>query len=74
MPRAKKRTPPKVGAKFTKEYKGTLYTMTVVLGPDGDPAYKVGGKLYGSPSTAGKSITGSHVNGWVWWKIEARGD
>lgn len=71
MPRPKERKSPKVGASFEKTYKGKTYTLTVVKTPGGT-GYKVNGEVFTSPSTAAKSITGSEVNGWVWWGMEQR--
>lgn len=74
MPRAKQRTPPACGTQFTREYKGRSYTLHVIAAPTGGVAYKVGNEVFGSPSTAARSITGGHVNGWLWWRIEQRQD
>ncbi|HEU4990718.1 MAG TPA: hypothetical protein VFT41_13115 [Gemmatimonadaceae bacterium] len=41
-----------------------------VVRPDGSIRYK--GTVYNSPSTAAKAITGRAMNGWYWWKYEAR--
>jgi hypothetical protein len=69
MPAKKNHELPTVGKTFTREYKGSKYTMKVVK-TSGRIGYKVKDKIYGSPSTAGKSITHIDVNGWVFWKIE----
>jgi hypothetical protein len=74
MPRAKKRHPLAVGSQYSREYKGKKYLVKVVRLENGRTGYKVGQDVFTSPSTAARSITGSHVNGWSWWKIEQRGD
>jgi hypothetical protein len=70
MPKAKVHIPPDVGSQFSRRYKGISYTMTVVQLQAGAVGYSVDGRVHTSPSTAAKSITGSHVNGWQWWGIE----
>jgi hypothetical protein len=70
MPIAKKRNPIKVGSQYSREYKGNKYLVKIVRLEDGRVGYKVGNDIFTSPSTAARSITGSHVNGWLWWKIE----
>jgi len=69
MPAKKNHEIPIIGKTFTRKYKGLEYTMEVVETSDG-VGYKVKDKIYGSPSTAGKSITHFDINGWVFWKIE----
>lgn len=70
MPRPLPHTVPPVGAQFNKEYKGALYRLAVIRLPEGGTGYRVNGSTFTSPSTAAKSITGWHVNGWKWWGIE----
>jgi hypothetical protein len=65
----KKRPNPKLGRKFVKEYKHQIYKLKVVKG-NGGIGYKLEGIVYSSPSAAAKSITGSEVNGWKFWKID----
>ena len=71
MPRAKPRTAPPFGSTFHKQYYGKQFEMVIVELPTGAAGYCVAGKTFTSPSTASNSITGSHVNGWIWWGIEA---
>jgi replication-associated recombination protein RarA len=54
---------------FEKGFRGKRYTLSVV--DDGQRiGYKVGNMIYRSPSAAAKSITGSAVNGWLFWNID----
>jgi hypothetical protein len=69
MPAAKKRQNPKVGTEFVKEYKGKTYRLRVVRVGNG-VGFQLGGEVFTSPSTAGKSITGSELNGWKFWNID----
>ena len=69
MPRRKVRQPPPVGSKYKKVYRGNRITM-IVVSTDKGVGFKVGGKVYASPSGAAKSITGGEVNGWRFWGIE----
>jgi hypothetical protein len=69
MPKAKDRTPPPNGAEFEKTYKGKRYKLRVQR-QDGLAFYHVGRERFTSPSTAGRSVTGHHVNGWRFWGIE----
>jgi hypothetical protein len=69
MPAAKKRTKPKVGLEFVREYKGKTYKLKVVK-TEGGVGYELAGKVFTSPSTAAKSITKSEINGWKFWKID----
>ena len=59
---------PDAGSIFKKKYKGKIYTMTVVH-EGNNIGYKVGRKIYRSPSSAAKSITNYEINGWVFWSI-----
>ncbi len=68
MPKAKKRQAPPVGSQFPKTYKNVKYTLTVIKS-DGGVAYKLGRAVFSAPSAAAKSITGSEVNGWRFWRI-----
>jgi len=69
MPIAKKRNSPPSGANFEKTYKGKTFRLRVLC-QDGVVYYCVGKERFTSPSTAGRHITGYHVNGWVFWGIE----
>ena len=69
MPAAKKRLNPKIGSEFEKKYKGKTYVLKVVRF-EGDIAFHLNGENYSSPTAAGKSVTGSDVNGWRFWGID----
>lgn len=69
MPTRKKRTNPKVGCEFEREFKSKIYKLRVIE-IDGRIAYKLGGVVFPSPSAAAKSITKTEVNGWVFWRID----
>lgn len=64
----KKRTLPTVGSCYERRYKGTMYRLIVVK--DGSSVgYKLGNKVFASPSGAARSLTNNEVNGWVFWRI-----
>jgi hypothetical protein len=63
------RKPPKVGCKFAHQFKGKVVTMTIVGTRDGI-GYEVRGKVFGSPSTAAKHISGHEENGYRFWHME----
>jgi hypothetical protein len=69
MPARRKRTPPQAGSSYTRKYKGRSYTLRV-METDGVVAYKLGGQVFSSPSSAAKSITGGEINGWAFWHID----
>lgn len=69
MPIPKKRSNPKVGSEFVKNYKGKAFKLKVVKTESGI-GFEVAGTVYSSPSTAAKSFTRSEVNGWKFWKID----
>lgn len=69
MPAKKIRKEPRVGSTFHRAFKGRTYRLTIVNRPGG-VGYKVGKNVFSSPSGAAKSIGGSEVNGWVFWKID----
>lgn len=58
-----------VGTEFRAQYKGATHTGQVV-----DGALVVGGRQFDSPSAAAVSITGSAVNGWVFWECRLPGE
>ena len=60
---------PKIGRRFSKKFRGRLYRMTAVKS-NNEIGYKVGRKIYKSPSAAARSITKYEVNGWVFWNIK----
>lgn len=57
------------GTKLYAMYKGTLHTATVRVDGEGHRTYVVGKESYRSPSSAGRSITGSATNGWRFWSL-----
>ena len=61
-------TPLKNGAVYQKIFKGKAHVLTIVK-VGSETAYKVGGKIYNTPTAAAKSITIHNVNGWKFWKI-----
>lgn len=69
MPKRRTRRPPKVGMTFRRRYKGRLYHVRIVR-TRGRVGYQVRGKLYATPTAAAKSITGTDVNGWTFWRID----
>lgn len=71
MPRRKPHDIPEAGKTFRRVFKGETYSMNVVK--EGKRiGYKVGGRVFRSPSAAAKSVTSHAVNGWVFWNIERR--
>jgi hypothetical protein len=62
--RADPRLPP-VGVAITREYKGRSLTVTVLA--DG---FEWEGERYGSLTAVAKAITGSHINGFRFFKLE----
>ena len=71
MPRARKRERPKAGSVFEKTYKGKRYRLKVVNSPSG-PVFERNGHIFKSPTAAAKSIVQHEVNGWVFWKMDAK--
>jgi hypothetical protein len=70
-----KRTPalavfPNRPTELVVTYKGTAYKATV--NPDG--TITVNGKIFNSPSRAGKEISGREVDGWTFWSYEVPGE
>ena len=69
MPNRKAHDLPAAGATFSRTFGGVDYIMTVVR-QGRDIGYKVGEKIYESPSAAAKAVTQHAVNGWRFWRIE----
>lgn len=69
MAARKQHQPPKIGTVYEKSYKGILYRLLVVE-IENRVFYKMGRTAFVMPSAAAKSITGTPVNGWRFWKIE----
>lgn len=57
------------GTELRAEYKGKMFTAAIVNG-----VWTQDGKTYGSPSAAAYAITGSGINGWVFWSVKRPGD
>ncbi|WP_428235581.1 DUF2924 domain-containing protein [Gracilimonas sp.] len=51
------------GTKLRAHYKGKYYIAEIV---DGFIVYN--GKQHTSPSSAAKAVTGTNVNGWIFWE------
>ncbi len=64
MAKRKPRPQPPIGTECTRRHKGKTFTMTVVS-TDGGLGYRVGRKVFSTPTAAAKSITNTEVNGWV---------
>lgn len=64
-PPSEKDKKPRVGTTFVRQYKGKEYKLEI----DSLGRYVYEGTAYKSPTTVARLITGSHVNGKVWWGI-----
>lgn len=51
------------GTEFRAKYKGSVYHAKVESG-----SLIMNGKKFGSPSSAAGAITGTFVNGWIFWE------
>ena len=61
---------PEPGTVFRHTYKGTPYEMIVVMTDDGI-RYKVGERVFKSPTAAAKSIVGDQfINGRSFWHMD----
>jgi hypothetical protein len=60
---------PPPGTVLTRLYKGD--TVQVRILPDG---FEYQGHVYGSLSAVAKAVTGSHCNGFLFFKLNAKGD
>jgi hypothetical protein len=69
MGAAKKRTNPRVGSKFVREFKRKAYELKVVKVGSG-VGYELNGVVYSSPTGAAKSLTKHETSGWEFWKID----
>jgi hypothetical protein len=69
MPVHADHNPPPPGKEFKHTFKGVSHTMTVVS-EGGRTMYRVGGRVFKSPSAAAKSVAGHAVNGWKFWHID----
>jgi hypothetical protein len=65
----KKRTPPKPGTRFTREYLGKTHTLSV-LEEGGRIVYRMQGTTFNSPTEAAHSLTNYQVNGWYFWQMD----
>jgi hypothetical protein len=62
------RSLPSPGTIYVKRYKGRRYVMRVLPHNDG-VAFEVLGRIHSSPTAAARAVTGTSVNGWVFWGI-----
>jgi hypothetical protein len=69
VPKRKLHKKPAVGSTFKKRFHGKEYTLFVER-EGGRLCFRVGGRTYGTPTGAAKSITRYEVNGWAFWKID----
>jgi len=58
-----------VGTVYERLYKGKKVQMSVVMTERG-LAYRVGDTDFRTPTGAAKSVTGTAVNGWEFWRID----
>ena len=65
----KKRTAPKPGTRFTREYLGKTHTLSVSE-EDGRIVYRMQGRVFGSPTEAAQSLTNYPINGWYFWHMD----
>ena len=56
------------GTHLTREYKGRLLVVKVL--PDG---FEFEGEVYGSLSAVAKAVTGSHWNGYHFFRLDQEG-
>ena len=57
------------GSKLRAEYKGQTFTAEII-----DGQWVQDGAAQTSPSAAAYTVTGSGVNGWVFWSVKRPGD
>jgi hypothetical protein len=70
MGKPKQRKPPAVGSEYKRTTSdGKTHVLTVIK-ESGVIKYRLGNKVFESPSGAGRSIRGTEVNGWVYWRID----
>lgn len=71
MSKKKERELPAIGSTFSKKWKGTIYTLTVVE-EDGIIKYSCQGKVFNSPSGAALSVIKNQyqTNGWAFWGMD----
>lgn len=61
------------GQILVARYKGKTHKLTIVDGEDGSLAFKLGSKVYASPSGAGKAVmNGVACNGWRFWSLDGQ--
>jgi hypothetical protein len=68
MPKPRRRSAPKTGAIFERQFAGKRYKMTVKQSA-GRTLYEIHGQTFKTPTAAAKSITKYAVNGWKFWHI-----
>jgi hypothetical protein len=59
------------GTRLVARYKGEEHVAEVMDGTDGKPRYRLAdGRVFTSPSSAGKAITGrASCDGWKFWTV-----
>jgi hypothetical protein len=57
-----------IGTEFRAQYRGKMYIGNVEAG-----GLRVNENVYGSPSAAADAITGTSVNGWIFWECRFPG-
>lgn len=55
-----------IGARLSGTHKGSTYEAVV----QSDGGLLHNGHFFGSPSGAASAVTGTSVNGWIWWYFE----
>ena len=58
------------GTRPIGKHKRQEHVAEVIAGEDGKPCYRLAdGRLFKSPSAAGKAVTGIACNGWRFWSL-----
>ena len=58
------------GTRLIGKHKRQEHVAEVIAGEDGKPCYRLAdGRLFKSPSAAGKAVTGIACNGWRFWSL-----
>jgi hypothetical protein len=62
---------PPIGTTFNRNYKGTVYALTVVE-KNGVQKYAIGEEIFNSPTAAAQSLVKEKyaTNGWVFWGMK----
>jgi hypothetical protein len=71
MAKHKERSLPSAGSKYEKKLRNGMKYVLNVVKVAGETKYRVGNRVFDSPSGAAESINGGKAaNGWVFWKID----